>query len=189
MRVPARKPQPWEKQIGESREAFAAFVHYRDMEGRRSILRTADDLGKNRILIERWSKKWSWRDRAHAWDDQLDYEVRLAKKSAIIKANLRHASLARSFQDKIVERMAKLNPNDLAPHNLPSWLQVAVATERQALGMAANVTELQEAAKDPNKNPNVRAALADPEIVAILDRLNQLVTVDDQVVDEQPAPD
>ena len=47
----------------EGREAFEAFVAYRDMRGRRSQRAIAGQLGKSETPISRWSSRHRWRAR------------------------------------------------------------------------------------------------------------------------------
>ena len=65
------KPEPWERQPGESAPAFSAFAAYRDMTDR-SLRAVGQKLGKCRALMERWSAAWDWVDRVSAWDGHRD---------------------------------------------------------------------------------------------------------------------
>jgi hypothetical protein len=66
-----KKTEPWDRQKGESRQAFEAFGVYRDLGLHRSLVRTAQELGKNKALISRWSAKWRWVARVDAWDHEV----------------------------------------------------------------------------------------------------------------------
>jgi hypothetical protein len=55
---------PWGKQKYESKQAYAAFRAYLE---ERSIRKTAQSLGCSRQLLERWSVKWRWVERAKAY--------------------------------------------------------------------------------------------------------------------------
>jgi len=90
---------PWSRQSGESRQAFAAFETYRNgaiRGGRRSIRRTADESGRSRQLLERWSRRWSWVERCEHYDFALD-RLRQARTLAEIQEQARQAALA-TFQ-------------------------------------------------------------------------------------------
>lgn len=53
----------------ESSINFRAFEQYISLPpGERSLKRVAQDLNKSETLIERWSSKFGWRERALAWD-------------------------------------------------------------------------------------------------------------------------
>src|SRR5437867_2762458 len=49
-----------------------AFLIYRDLPpSEQSIARVAQSLGKNEKLLEKWSSKFFWRERASAWRRRL----------------------------------------------------------------------------------------------------------------------
>jgi hypothetical protein len=76
----------WEPQSGESGPAFTAFAIYRDLDPEeRSIDLVVQELHKSRTLIGRWSGRWNWVKRAHAYDAHLDDIKRHARESAIAK--------------------------------------------------------------------------------------------------------
>jgi hypothetical protein len=91
---PDNRP-PWTQQDGETAESFAAFVVYRDLGAARSLAEVQRlnekpqkgrkmAAGKRRVsgCMNRWSKRWSWPDRALAWDAMLDGE-RLRRNTAL----------------------------------------------------------------------------------------------------------
>src|SRR5687768_7369366 len=65
---------PWERRPRESNQAFLAFEFYRGLELNRSIERTCQglDRGPHYVrLLERWTTRWGWVERARAWDTHL----------------------------------------------------------------------------------------------------------------------
>ena len=46
--------KPWDRQPGETRQAFEAFRIYRDQLSERSTVKVAKELGKSTALIHRW---------------------------------------------------------------------------------------------------------------------------------------
>ncbi len=65
-------PEPWERQPRETPQAWQGFEAYRDREGKRSLAGVGQQLGKSTALMERWSARWSWVDRAAVWDEEED---------------------------------------------------------------------------------------------------------------------
>ena len=63
--------QPWERQPGESAQAYQAALTYFEMGAERSLDAVARNLNKSRSLLARWSVDWSWTDRAEAYDRHL----------------------------------------------------------------------------------------------------------------------
>src|SRR5690606_33909516 len=71
----------WTRQKGETEAAWQAFVVYRDMNWRektpmlRSCSKVAKELGKSVTLIDRWSQRCDWKDRALAFDRYMDEQI------------------------------------------------------------------------------------------------------------------
>jgi len=62
----------WERQPGESPEAFEAFALYRDMGIERSTAKVGRRLGKSKTLMDRWSSDHGWVMRAAVWEREQD---------------------------------------------------------------------------------------------------------------------
>lgn len=63
--------KPWEKLPKESSRAFAAFHTYLGLGSERSIEAAGKKVGKCSKVLERWSKKFGWTDRARDYDAHL----------------------------------------------------------------------------------------------------------------------
>src|SRR5690349_6145499 len=87
-------PLPWERQPGDSPQAWAAFVVYRDMGPGRSIRAVCSDMGKDRGTIGLWSSRHGWRARVEAFDREQDRIARLAMIDKAIRMGERHAEQA-----------------------------------------------------------------------------------------------
>ena len=53
---------------GESVEAFRAFLAYRNMEGKRSLSKLAEQEGSREASLKRWSADFHWQARCRACD-------------------------------------------------------------------------------------------------------------------------
>lgn len=113
-----REAELWERQRGESKQAFGAFEAYRDGDEDRGYQRVADALGKSLTLISRWGSRWRWVERAAAWDAERDRvrreeflagDVEVARAQAEDAAALRGALMepARAFVAWLAERRAE----------------------------------------------------------------------------------
>lgn len=127
---------PWERQPGEGPKPFEAFVIYRNAGLTRSAAKVAEQLGKSRTLISRWSAAHAWVVRAEAWDreqDRIDLLERLELRKKALK---RHAIYGESLQTKAGTRLANISTADLEAKDVVRWLDVGVRLEREALGIA-----------------------------------------------------
>lgn len=165
--------EPWERQKGESRQAFQAFAIYRDMGAARSLQKVAQQLSKSLALMKRWSEKWSWVARAAAWDAELDRRAREAQEKARAEMAERHIKEAMLFQQKVVERLKTLEPDELSPSDLAKWFDIAVKVERLARGEPTeNVKqEVQGQVTQRHEYDLARRILEDPEAREIARRL------------------
>lgn len=88
---------PWSRQPGETSVAWEAFVLFRDWGTSRNHAKVYRKLGKSRTVIERWSRKWNWLERAHAWDEQVDSVRQEAALGEVAEMAKRHIGEAGEF--------------------------------------------------------------------------------------------
>lgn len=137
----------WERLPGEGDKAFAAFIAYRDTpEKDRSIAKCVaayyggESAGKVR-LWQRWSSQYRWQERVTAWKDEQDRIARETRLREIEAMNARHASEARALQQKAIERLKLLKPEDLTASLLLRYLIDAARLERSAMGEPDQIVE------------------------------------------------
>jgi hypothetical protein len=135
----------WERQPGESTQAFAAFVIYRDLGAARSLrasyarqkgVEDGPELRANGRLYA-WSADHNWVERAAAWDAEQDRIRRQAHQEEVAAMSRRHVQVARLFQNQVVKRFQALTDNEvmaLKPFELAKFFELAVKVEREALG-------------------------------------------------------
>lgn len=85
---------PWARAENESDPAHGAFLRYRDMGHERSLAKVARELGKSKQLMERWSRRWRWRQRVDAWQRDADVTLLLARNEEIRISSERQARQA-----------------------------------------------------------------------------------------------
>ncbi|MET8679987.1 hypothetical protein ABZW18_20985 [Streptomyces sp. NPDC004647] len=129
-----RVVEPWERQSGESPQAFEAFAVYRDLGPTRSVTKVAQELDKSRTLLGRWSKQHAWVMRATAYDREQDRVFLVEQRQARRDIARRHAKLAQAFLGKAIARLQALEPRELTPGELLRYFQVAAEIERRAAG-------------------------------------------------------
>ncbi|MFF2650463.1 hypothetical protein [Streptomyces sp. NPDC058045] len=128
--------ESWERQGGESVQAFEAFAVYRDLGPARSVTKVARELDKSRALVGRWSRQFAWVMRATAYDREQDRLFLAEQAQARREIARRHAKLAQAVQGKAVARLQTLDPRELSPSELLRYFQVAAEIERRAVGEA-----------------------------------------------------
>jgi hypothetical protein len=168
---------PWEQLPGESSKAYAAFAIYRDLGPRRS-LEEASRLYHNKTpesatptaggrrreasgQIRRWAGRWDWVARARAWDQELERIKRHQQVEAVAEMAERHAKEALMLQNKAVERLRLLRPEELVPRDTLSFLIEAAKLERLARG------EPTERVAEEHRFPDVKE-LTDDELAQIV---------------------
>jgi hypothetical protein len=145
----------FEQQPREGNKAFAAFRVYLDMGTGRSLVATAEKLGKCRILIERWSRKFDWPARVQAYMAHLAEAERLAiQGQALEKAvewHQKHEAVRREAWREAEETIAMVRQARaqwLANGRTPGWegmarmLELAFKLKQFAAGMPSEVKEV-----------------------------------------------
>jgi hypothetical protein len=167
----------WDRQKGESRQAYAAFVAYRDIGATRTQNKVAAQLGKSSQLMARWSTRWAWIERVDAWDAQLEREAQVA---ALAEARQRGRDIIKSaqfVQALALQRFKKLHedPNEIAKVKVRDALSMLVEGVKMEKIERGEPTEIVDAGR---KAPPVAGRLdfskATPEQ---LDTLEQILSV------------
>ena len=121
----------WERQPGESEEAYEAFTDYYK-NPKRSQKKTAKAVGKSEALIYRWSVRWHWTERAREYDNALVREEYTATLDKIRKMNKAQAAIGLLLQKKGQEALEKLNLKKMSAKDLLQFLIQGTTIERRA---------------------------------------------------------
>jgi hypothetical protein len=84
--------------------------------------------------VRLWAERWNWSVRACAWDQELERVKRNQQFAALEEMAERHAKEALLLQNKAVERLRQLRPQELGPRETLSYLIEAAKLERLARG-------------------------------------------------------
>lgn len=172
--------EPWERQKGESRQAFAAFCTYRDLGVTRSIVRASETLAKSGSLLSRWSQDWHWVARTNGYDDHLAAVAVQQAEQESREMVQRHARLSVAVLNLVAKRLAGpdvIDHRKLDAQDVARLLDTAVKIERAARGVP-DITRQEVTGKDGGPvvtaaDPSWKidyAALSDEEI-ALLDKI------------------
>jgi hypothetical protein len=151
--------EPWERQPGEPNLWFSRFERFRLTGPSRSLLGTvnAELVQKGRAKQAKvpgaWNKaatQWRWRERAEAWDESERQKAREAHSKEIDEMNRRHIQEAKALQQKAVQRLQSLKPEELSGFEVLRFLLDAAKLERSAQGEPETVEERRLTGKDGN---------------------------------------
>lgn len=143
---------PWEQQESEPSEAFAAFADYRDQppHRRRRLkgLKNKDGEEYNYYSLRNWNNIYHWKERAAAWDREMD---RQAREFLILQRQtsaLRHFDLTNEMLGILEAKIATMQTPEaiaaLTPRDVKDWLAIAVQTQRLSLDMSTQISENRE---------------------------------------------
>jgi len=138
------KIEPWEQQDGETSKAFRAFAIYRDMGPDRSQRKVAAELGIRTNTTDRWATKYHWVERVSEWGREQDRTKCKAALKEIEDMAVRHARLAVTMQNKMVDRLVGLSKDDVDKMSLTEmrqWLVDSVKLERLARGEPESIQQ------------------------------------------------
>jgi hypothetical protein len=147
MAIEQEQIRPWERQPNEGEEAFEAFDIYAKLNQDRAIVKAAalvpnksGGLGKDRSLLERWSKMHFWVTRAAAWDR---YTARNSNEEIMLgRSAMRRRLITQStnIQTQVAQRILKMTETEIATMPLGQasrLLQLAVDIELKARNVTA----------------------------------------------------
>jgi hypothetical protein len=145
----------WGRLPSESAKAYAAFSLYLEMDTARSLAAVGRKCGKHKSLLERWSVRHHWQERARDYDAalaQTDFENAI---SARREMKYRHRQVARLLIEKAAQAARKINANKLGASACARIFDAATRAERAALGESdeqyASVTINVRRAEDAGK--------------------------------------
>ena len=149
-----RDAELWERLEGESAKAYKAFQVYLNLGETRSQRLVSEQLSKSRQLISRWSANYQWVKRVAAYENDIQRQAHAeAVKKARQMAN-RHISIAMKMQQKALEALKEMDPQDIDPKNLVAFIREATKLERE------NRTEI---VMDTNPNTSSKVGSRDLE--------------------------
>lgn len=141
MDIYIQEPEPWERQLNESPQAFEAFAAYRDMGAGRSTTKVSKQLCKSRTLMNRWSAEHNWVKRVAAWDAEKDRMAREAQLKDILDMRKRHAATAKKMMDLADKALDNIKPEDSTVNEISRLVETASKLERISRGDVGEVIE------------------------------------------------
>lgn len=135
------EPEPWERQLNESPQAFEAFACYRDMGAARSTAKVSRKLCKSVSLMNRWSSEYDWVKRVAAWDAEKDRVARESQLKDIVEMRQRHAAIAKKMMDTADNALNNIRPDEVSTNEIARLVEIASKLERISRGDVGDVIE------------------------------------------------
>lgn len=136
-----KQAELWDRQDGESSKAYEAFCTYRDLGPNRSIAKAGQTMGKNKVTLEQWSRKFNWVKRVAAWEVEQDRIAREEQISEIKKMRRRHAKLASDMLQKAGRALQNISEDEIKAADISRLVETASKLERLARGDVGDVLE------------------------------------------------
>ncbi len=110
----------FEQQPKESDKAFAAFSVYLSMGAERSLAKTAAKLGRSKVMMEKWSRKFDWPARVVAYNAHM---ALVEREAAEAMTRAKGVDWAKRYQElREAEWQAQQELLDLAQHLIRRWM-------------------------------------------------------------------
>lgn len=155
----------WERQPGESDEAYRAFSIYRDLGLTRSVKKAAaiyyhgtlDKLSEvtqgERANLLKWSRRWMWVARCEAHDAEEDREMRLKLRERRQKMLEQHFLVGQLALTRAAERLRNIGFDEEIPvKSVPSLLRAASDLQRLSVGEPTTSVDLRSTARPPGED-------------------------------------
>lgn len=143
----------WERQVGESEEAWEAFALYRDLGVDRSHDKVAKALQKSMALMGGWSRTNAWTARALAYDVYMDRQRQAIKEThqaRLLEAHLAEGEKIRQVGSKLLDDKPatgrRKKPVPITSHEgqkAAEMVKIGQGLQRLALGMPTTITKQQ----------------------------------------------
>lgn len=173
----AQLPEPWERLVDESARAYAAFVHYRDLDPEvRSIPRAVEAsrektagkrTGKFESQVHTWERFSSahlWRARAEAWDQMLERRRVEGILETRREMGLRHVQLLDRMLETALAVFAEIRPSEISVADAIRLAETAVKLGRLVTSDVDAADLPSDSGGELSPQEQVRAWLADPEV-------------------------
>jgi len=144
------KINPWDKREDESSKAYAAFWAYLKLGTERSVEEAAKTIQKSPGVLNRWARRFDWKKRAEAWDEE---EIKTAMgdyRKEIRQMRKRHAAAARFIMQKALVAFKNMPEEELRSTDIIKAIVEGAKLERISLGDVGEVIEERDGGKAEN---------------------------------------
>jgi hypothetical protein len=168
--------RPFERQPGESEQAYEAWQIYRDLGVSRSLEAVSQVLARSLPTIKVHSARWSWVERARLWDNRMSFERdRVRARYAAIQEKRRLKSvetnydIANEIRSKALIMLRwPLTKQEKNKDGTKIILNPAKWTFGTALDMLQAAADLEKTSLEGSK-PGSLDSLTDAELAAVVE--------------------
>ena len=128
----------WDKIESETELSYEWFCRYRDEGPERSLSKVVQKHNKKehyKSQLAKWSAKYDWVERVKEYDTHLEDMKRKELEDERVIAAKRQAAFSNSLMDILEEQLIKLRSTDLNPIQFKAIADLAIKTQRDALGI------------------------------------------------------
>jgi len=135
-------PRLWDRCADEPLDAYLAFLAYcqtpreqRSLGMVAAALNSEDAEWRSWETLDEWERRFRWKERARAWDADQPSRTpaeESTERSPLAEMISRHQKEALALQQKLLERLRKLDAADLRPAEIIRWFDVAVRVEKDS---------------------------------------------------------
>jgi hypothetical protein len=126
-------PEPWLRQPGESVQAYARFLVYRDQP---ADSRSQRKVGVSNTLAFRWAKRWRWTARVDAWDSHLLAAIDNLGLRSQLRVRSRQLDVGLAFAAAGESAVKQTDLTKVGPDAAIALAESGVRLARQAVGLA-----------------------------------------------------
>lgn len=173
----------WERRTGETTQAFSAFAKYRGMGHGRSLAKVAQELGKSKTIVERWSRQWDWVNRVADHDHDEDRRLRDHELQVLQRMKERHLGFAQVIQQiashpitELQKRVKAGKDPGLTAMEAVKLLETGMKLERLFRGEPDSISQHSIGIND--RRNAVRRLLRDPDASGAIDKLTRSILAD-----------
>ena len=140
----SKTEKPWERQKGETEQAFGPFPTSGYLGLKRSNHEVCQRLSKSRQLISRWKSRYEWDERVRAYDNEMERQAHAEAVKDLKDMTKRHTKIAVQMQKKALEALEKLKVEDMTPRDIKEYIKIATELERLNRSVSASDNAIDE---------------------------------------------
>lgn len=141
----------WARRDNEGGPPYEAFRAYLEQgPGKRSHTAVAEELGKSRAIVGRWSADHDWVERSQAWDSAHTAEALARLQRAIVHSTEKAAALYERMFGKALEGLDALAADGLTASDITRLSGEALRQSADAYALAERGEERERGRESSN---------------------------------------